>query len=469
MPDEGMPDDECVSEGESLLVEHSDGRTFFLDIGTNGSATIGRMNVNMKPVIGEKYGTVFELDRHHLIKVEGEGDLVPDFDDTVTLDQVVNDNRNFVDTNTAQKLKEEDIRKMKEGGMGGQAIIEALMENSDTWGNKTQYSQAKWLRRKQQKYRPRIRAMKVTGSSLCDAYFVKHRDKVCGLRSDTLALILSNANVFAGAQVLLLDSCMGVVTAAVLDRMGCRGRVMALYPGSHPSHDAVRRFAYSEEDLARCLLPVPTSHLGRLADPGGEESGEGWGKEEEGDGGKGDERTIEEILEEYGKFMDDHGVPAKNREKNFAKKLARMRRNKLRPPAHQVREWMREGSDCLIIASKYDPTTSLHAMLPFLIPSRPFVVYSEFIEPLIACMRSLQLTGAGIKLQLLDTWMREFQVLPGRTHPLNNMSSSGGYLLAGIRVLNKHDPQASNNVFSPNPLEEAKGRGRKRRKGGRDS
>lgn len=28
---------------------------------------------------------------------------------------------------------------------------QALMENSDTWENKTQYSQAKWLKRKKQK------------------------------------------------------------------------------------------------------------------------------------------------------------------------------------------------------------------------------------------------------------------------------------------------------------------------------
>ena len=34
------------------------------------------------------------------------------------------DNRGFTDTNTAQKLTEEDILKMKTDGKGGQAIIE---------------------------------------------------------------------------------------------------------------------------------------------------------------------------------------------------------------------------------------------------------------------------------------------------------------------------------------------------------
>ena len=33
------------------------------------------------------------------------------------------------------------------------------------------------------------------------------------------------------------------------------------------------------------------------------------------------------------------------------------------------------------------------------------------------------------------------QVLPGRTHPLNNMSSCGGYVLTGIKVINNPDPR----------------------------
>lgn len=33
---------------------------------------------------------------------------------------------------------------------------------------------------------------------------------------------------------------MGVVTAAMLERMGCKGRIIALYAQSQPSMDAVR-------------------------------------------------------------------------------------------------------------------------------------------------------------------------------------------------------------------------------------
>merc|ERR1712194_154067 len=46
--------------------------------------------------------------------------------------------------------------------------------------------------------------------------------------------------------------------------------------------------------------------------------------------------------------------------------------------------------DSLIIASKYDPTATLFALLPYLAPSSPFVVYHEFLEPLLETFRTLQ-------------------------------------------------------------------------------
>lgn len=39
-----------------------------------------------------------------------------------------------------------------------------------------------------------------------------------------------------------------------------------------------------------------------------------------------------------------------------------------------------------------------------------------------------------IDLQLNETWTREHQVLPGRTHPEMNMSACSGYLLSGIKI-----------------------------------
>ncbi|KAI4982770.1 hypothetical protein ZWY2020_023262 [Hordeum vulgare] len=51
------------------------------------------------------------------------------------------DNRSLVDNNTAQTLSSEDIEAMKREGVSGDAIVEALIANSSTFGNKIVFSQ----------------------------------------------------------------------------------------------------------------------------------------------------------------------------------------------------------------------------------------------------------------------------------------------------------------------------------------
>ena len=50
------------------------------------------------------------------------------------------------------------------------------------------------------------------------------------------------------------------------------------------------------------------------------------------------------------------------------------------------------------------------------------------------CYLYLQANGLALRLVLSDTWMREFQTLPGRVRPDMYMSTTGGYILSGIYV-----------------------------------
>jgi hypothetical protein len=93
------------------------------------------------------------------------------------------------------------------------------------------------------------------------------------------------------------------------------------------------------------------------------------------------------------------------------------------------------------------------------------VVYCEFIEPLAQSFRELQKQGLAINIRLSDTWMREYQVLPGRTHPSMNMSQNGGFILTGIKLC----PVTGHNELDDKLLKELKGlvggrRGRKKDK-----
>ena len=42
--------------------------------------------------------------------------------------------------------------------------------------------------------------------------------------------------------------------------------------------------------------------------------------------------------------------------------------------------------------------------------------------------------GSAVNVNLSETWLRSYQVLPERTHPTVTMSGGGGYLLTGIIV-----------------------------------
>ena len=52
------------------------------------------------------------------------------------------DNRDIVDRNSSQKLSKEEIEAMRDSGTSGQAVMAALIENSDTFAKKTKFSQA---------------------------------------------------------------------------------------------------------------------------------------------------------------------------------------------------------------------------------------------------------------------------------------------------------------------------------------
>lgn len=91
-------------------------------------------------------------------------------------------------------------------------------------------------------------------------------------------------------------------------------------------------------------------------------------------------------------------------------------------------------TDSLIIASKYHPLPVLKECLPLLGPNSPFVIYSEYMEPLTECYLYAQNRGDCLRMRLCDTWLREYQTLPGRVHPQMFMPVSGGYLLTGVYV-----------------------------------
>jgi tRNA (adenine-N(1)-)-methyltransferase non-catalytic subunit len=339
-----------------------------------------------------------------------------------------------------------------------------LIENSATFDQKTDFSKAKYITRKQMKHQPRCRMVRCTPATLCEAVYMKDPRKVMNMREDTLGQILSYSNVGAGCRALVLETTLGVVTGAIAQRMGGYGKIFSVYSGQQPSFtDILQKFnlSFAESFSIKYLHAGDVFRDDSVADGDAKE-------EDEPDPEKADREVLEwpcvlrDHTREYLEKMRTHG----ERVDFLAKRCGRFARKLTRHTAAEANEWVKERPcDSLIIAARYDPTESLLGLLPYLAPSCPFVVYCEFIEPLTECFRELQRQDLAINLRLSDTWMREYQVLPGRTHPNMNMSQSGGFILTGVKLC----PETGHNELDEELLKEIRGqiggrRGKKTKK-----
>ncbi|KAL7432467.1 hypothetical protein ACHAXM_003127 [Skeletonema potamos] len=505
---------------------------------------INKRTYSTHNLIGLPYGTVLEVGRDELIPLPEGEDLLPDEsditqmiesqqtmttnDNTAAADvaaaavqttenntncgeetnsnnddtKMIIDNRNLVDDNTSQTLTQNQVHTLLSTQTPGSTIVAALISNSSTFSSKTAFSQAKYVKRKQLKYQPRCRIVRITPSTLCSAMHLKDARKICNLREDTLGQLLSNANICAGQRVLVVDTAVqGIITASCVRRMGGYGSVLSLYCGQQPGYlDVVNRmnFTVMEKQALKWIA------FGEMFGDYDEKKRQTDKLRDEESGEVVDVEKRDRDLVKWPAPLQPHTrryllEDVKNEKKiseflskrsaRFARKLTRNTMLELRELADSCRDveenynidpscsieenTEEEGSamvidddkndipqdvrqcDSLIIATKYDPTATLLRLLPYLAPSCPFVIYHEFLEPLLDTFRTLQnyyvvenqedgnevpmmrRRNIAINLRLTDTWFREFQVLEGRTHPNMSISQNGGYILLGTKLCPK--------------------------------
>uniref|UniRef100_A0A8C9XAF7 tRNA (adenine(58)-N(1))-methyltransferase non-catalytic subunit TRM6 n=1 Tax=Sander lucioperca TaxID=283035 RepID=A0A8C9XAF7_SANLU len=325
------------------------------------------------------------------------------------------DNRNIVDDGKSQKLTRDDIETLKEKGMKGQEIIQQLIENSSTFKDKTEYAQDKYIKKKKKKYENTVTILKPSCRILAMMYHGREPGKICHLQYDTLAQMLTLANIHAGSKVLVFETCAGLVLGSVMERMGGYGSVIQMYPGGGPVRAGVESFGFPEH-FHDMLHEFPICHVNALL-----------------------AGTLDTTAKD----------PSAGRACLFKKNL------KISP-----RLVCHIGQVCfiiclfptcrLVIASRFHPCPVLMGLLKFLSPSRPFVVYSQYKEALIECYTKLKEQGGTVNLRLTDTWLRHYQVLPNRTHPVLLMSGGGGYLLSGTTVAaDRSKPAGSQRAEEP--------------------
>jgi tRNA (adenine-N(1)-)-methyltransferase non-catalytic subunit len=451
--------DNIIDPGSFVVIKmHDDKSTNIIKV--DGEWKINRKYLDTSPLVGQPFGAIFEIiedkatdkkkgDRYknqngkerksgyRIVRLPGVNTLDLDVSFADQLSKPPQDNLEggtsagndwYADTNTAQKLEQRDLQDMRDQGVENVDIIRKLVENSETWSSKTSFAQEKWLKRKARKYMPRFRVEKCTPVTMCNVYRTKNAARICGIRPDTLGRMLSHANIHAGCRALIFESCLGLVVGAAAYRMRGHGRIAALYGKNQPHLEIVHKLSMPEE-ARNVIQPVPCNDVGPASALVAK---------------YGFSTTLEEEEKGVADMAVTDYVPASDSsrptEEGMGTDVVRSWQKNYNSTGRQlwdrqrVRALLTGGFDSLIIASHCDPLPVLQNAMRLLEKSAAMAIYSEHLEPLNKCYQFLNDNNLALRLSIGDTWMREFQVLPGRTHPSMSMVTSGGYLLVGIYV-----------------------------------
>jgi pyrimidine deaminase RibD-like protein len=462
---------DTVFPGETVLLIFNCGLRFFLEAGRDARVKDGVLP--SRELIGAPYGSVWEMVAPRSLARVASGELTP-------LELIASlqtgsggggeggesggveeeppaagggaprrDNRQLVDDGTAQALRDDDIAAMRRRGETGANIVRALAGSSATFSEKTAFSQEKYLRKKAHKYVRRFRVCRCAAQSITETLVESTPLRIAGLRVDSLGAMLSHADVRWGATALVFDGAGGLLVGAVVERMsraegagaGAGGYVIAAHEGgagAAPHLPLLQTFnLWRVPGVRRALVAVrydeltgwaagiaaeaPAAPPGDAAGEGGEapplQEGEGGGG---GDGGGGG-----------GARKRQRGGGGPVGDGAASRSLAPW------PYSDGARKHLLgRGVDSVLIAlpPDVDPETALLAALRYARPSASFSVFSLLAPALAALAARLQALDVAVNLQLAETWTRELQVLPQRTHPHMAMHAASGFVLSGTVV-----------------------------------
>ena len=257
--------------------------------------------------------------------------------------------------------------------------------------------------------------------------------------------MLAWANVKNGSNVLLAETCQGLVLGSVLERLGDKGEVVQAYPGNFPVRIILNQFNFAEEKKSKQICGFSLESLDEIKRSQGENV------VETADSTEGEEKMNDAIvkLEVNVVGMSDKEETDKSdfetsditKEDSSSDNQENVPCNKYYTKEKRQGEEKRalvylkqRNLDALIIATKYHPLSLMLELLEYIKPSSPIIVYCQYKEPLMECYKYLRDESLAINVHLSETWFRDMQVLPNRTHPVITMSARSGYLLRALKI-----------------------------------
>ncbi|XP_024872222.1 tRNA (adenine(58)-N(1))-methyltransferase non-catalytic subunit TRM6-like [Temnothorax curvispinosus] len=465
--------EDVITVGTSVIVKKQDFSKVY-KVSENGILMLGKdQKVEMREIIGKPFWSTFEM-----IPLPGSRGaftlkLTDQVDSWNNLKGELSgyDNRSITDDGTSQRLSKEEILQLQEAGKTGKEIIGSLIENSKSFAAKTEYSQEKYIKKKERKYLRFLTIHKTSVLSLHEIYFKRKHEKIGGLRMDALAQILSYSDVQSeGLHLLYSSGYQGLPAAAMLNRIGTStsGYLINLHPGNMPQTTFIEDMNFPQELKDRHVAVNIYSFL-RLHYQGESSIIDNISTSKKTVVNNTETHNIEKLTEKFDGETKNNQVPEMDTEvlelktgtkengtllttdteeggNTLKRKLESEKPEREVAPAKKPR-WLLETKHAvdllsstkargLTIVAKEHPLQIATALLPFLGISRPFVIFHAHREPLQETYIELKKKGNVINVKLLTNFLRSYQVLPDRTHPDILTSDTAGYILTGYLVDN---------------------------------
>lgn len=335
-------------------------------------------------------------------------------------------------------------------------IVTQIVENSSSFASKTEYSQEKYLKKKEKKYFEFVQIRRPNIRLITDVMYRQCSEKVFGLRMDSLAQLVSYAGICGVGNHLLYESgTNGLLPAVLLNSIGAKtsGQLVHMHPGNVPQRQALLALNLPTEQLDRCISVNIYSILRQFYQKDDEDSssaavvlsssGTKRKIEDDNEDGSQPAKILKNEVDavEGRKDATEPSEPIETDDCIEAEESVEKTPPPRKPAGHQ---WMIENGractllteklDSLVVCAKEHPTNIVRSLLPFVKPSRPLVVFSLSREILMELYVDLKSSADVTNLRITSNWLRMYQVLPNRTHPDVNMGGNSGFLLTGYTV-----------------------------------
>jgi len=470
-----------ISAGDNLLLRLPSGQTRTVKkLAADSSISLGKFGkFQTNHLLGQPFGLTFEilddgrLGLYHQT-FPAPDPLVDHVDSFEAIKGIANGicnvedieatNEMIKESDGAQKLTNQEIEELKKSGLSGREIIMRQIQQHSAFELKSEFSKAKYIKRKEKKFLKMFTCIDPTIHNLSQYLFENHHFAVKGLRPDTLSQMLSLSNVRPGWKGIVVDDIGGLLVAAVLIRMGGRGTIFVINNAdSPPDLHLLELFNLPEEMLA------PMKSLN-------------WAQTEA-------DWTTDEIEELLSLHQEDtlpspallkptipsdstplDHLPPSPPTPDRPKKKEPNNKSKSKKKFQRVQELMAIRQEFLstefeglITCSEYEPESIVTKLLDKLSGSSTIVIYSSHLRPLSdlqTLLKKCSLPAANpsssvvvadsqnqlsrmmretktefIQITISEPWLRAYQVLVGRTHPEMSGTHHGGFIFSAIKVI----------------------------------